>query len=84
MTLNLISSDILAPVLYMILQGLVTVPLLNVGYQYLSTFQLILMFLSTSLAVVMYCKVAFTNPGYIKGNEADVEKRAGAYNPKHY
>jgi len=31
-----------------------------------------------------YFKVALTNPGYILGSEADVEKRAGAYDPKHY
>jgi hypothetical protein len=45
---------------------------------------IILLFLSTSLTLYFYFKVALTNPGYILGSEADVEKRAGAYNPKHY
>jgi len=28
--------------------------------------------------------VAFTNPGYIKGNKEDVDEKAGAFNPNHY
>ena len=42
------------------------------------------MFVLTSATIVTYLQVAFTNPGYIKGNKDDVEKKAGAYNPKHY
>jgi hypothetical protein len=36
------------------------------------------------ITIILYFKVACTNPGYILGSEADVEKRAGAYNPKDY
>lgn len=46
---------------------------------------LILLFgLQSALAIIFYFKVACTNPGYIMGSEEDVEKRAGAYNPKDY
>jgi hypothetical protein len=40
--------------------------------------------LQSVLAISFYFKVACTNPGYIMGSEEDVEKRAGAYNPKDY
>jgi len=49
-----------------------------------SLIPLVGMFLLTVAATVTYLKVALTNPGYIKGNKDDVDKRAGAYDPKHY
>ena len=42
------------------------------------------MLLLTSLTLLTYLQVALTNPGYIKGNKDDVDRRAGAYDPKHY
>ena len=36
------------------------------------------------LYIVFYFFVACKNPGFIMGSNADVVKKAGAYNPKDY
>ena len=36
------------------------------------------------LSTIYYLRVAWTNPGYLIGSAADVEKKAGAYDPKDW
>ena len=50
----------------------------------ISLFLRVLFVLSSAVSIALYFRLAFTNPGFIMGSGADVEKRAGAYNPKHY
>ena len=40
--------------------------------------------LFTITSIVFYFFVACKNPGFIMGSNADVVKKAGAYNPKDY
>lgn len=40
--------------------------------------------ISTITAIIFYFILAFTNPGYLIGSGTDVNRRAGAYNPKDY
>jgi len=40
--------------------------------------------LFTITSIIFYFFVACKNPGFIMGSNADVVKKAGAYNPKDY
>jgi hypothetical protein len=36
------------------------------------------------ISISLYFYIACTNPGFLIGSGQDVERRAGAYDPKHY
>lgn len=77
--------DFKAPLLYIILQLLIALPIfVSCFYQGISLIMVGLFGISTVVATILYFKVACTNPGYILGSAADVDKRSGAYNPKDY
>ena len=77
--------DFKAPLLYIVLQLLIALPILvSCFYQGISLILVGLFGISTVVAIIFYYRVACTNPGYIMGSAADVDKRSGAYNPKDY
>jgi hypothetical protein len=77
--------DCRAPVIYILLQLLIAAPVLaNCVMQEVSGLLIGIFAISSCVAIYFYFLVACTNPGYIMGSSADVESRAGAYDPKDY
>lgn len=78
-------SDWKAPLLYITLQGAIALPIgLNCLKIDVPAWVIFIFLMSTFAAVFCYIMLAFCNPGYIMGSGQDVERRAGAYNPKDY
>lgn len=64
---------------------LIALPIcLNCIEEDVPTFVILLFMFSTGSAILCYFMLACSNPGFIMGSGSDVERRAGAYDPKDY